>query len=94
MAMKGRYYDYLFGTRDGYITEYYLSYSRDDQHFEYVMDGSAHRLFSGNDDGVSIVSRSFYPGFVARYVKLEGRKCVNSMSLRWEIYGCTGTCAA
>ena len=87
IATKGRF----FWTRDSYITTYYITYSRDGEQFEYVMDGVVNRLFSGNYDGVSIVSHSFNPGFVARYVRLVAQGSYNSISLRWEIYGCTGT---
>ena len=92
---KGRYFNYFFSRRHDYITTYYLTYSLDGNVFDYVTQQSGTGdtqpiLFDGNTDGTTIVSHTFTERIDARFVRLLPQTCVETMSLRWELYGCDG----
>ena len=88
LETKGR----VTGSDHYFVDSFTISYSSDGQTpFARVIDENGEAIvFWGNTDGEGLADNTFEPGLTAQYVQLHPVGWENSISLRWEIYGCLG----
>ncbi|XP_072293791.1 coagulation factor VIII [Eucyclogobius newberryi] len=76
--------------RDHYITHFTVSYSMDLETWTHYRGNSTRRtcLFFGNMDSVKVKQNTFFPPFVARYIRIYPVNFVKKPALRMELMGC------
>ncbi|XP_031572472.1 lactadherin-like [Actinia tenebrosa] len=74
--------------KDEWVTEYYIAYSQDRNHWQnYTKDGNL-TIFDGNNDGYNVVTNDFNPFIRARHVRIVALDWKGHITLSAELYGC------
>uniref|UniRef100_A0A4W6C3F6 Coagulation factor VIII, procoagulant component n=1 Tax=Lates calcarifer TaxID=8187 RepID=A0A4W6C3F6_LATCA len=76
--------------KDHYITIFTVSYSLDQDTWTTYRGNSTRQnnIFRGNFDSSKVRDNSFYPPFVARYVRIQPLNFMHKPALRLELLGC------
>ncbi|XP_068726460.1 uncharacterized protein, partial [Montipora capricornis] len=72
-----------------WVTRYTISHSIDCVHFVPYKEKDRLKYFTGNYDGVSVVTRTLTPPIVTRCVRIHPRGWYRHISFRAELHGCT-----
>ena len=80
------------GSHVQYVTSYKFAYRTDNMTYVNVQnsDGSE-RVFDANTDQNTVVENVLDPAVVARFVRLNPQNWNVYISVRWEVFGCSGT---
>ncbi|KAM6986712.1 coagulation factor V [Aplochiton taeniatus] len=73
-----------------YVVNYTVSYSTDRKWWIYYKGSSneARMMFTGNYDANTVVTNTFFPPIIGRFVRLHPIRYYNTATLRMEFYGC------
>nr|XP_058963395.1 lactadherin-like [Pocillopora verrucosa] len=73
-----------------WVTKYKLQYSDNGENFKYYTEEgqNTHKVFTGNTDHDTVVSRDLYPPIRVRYIRFRPVSWEGHISMRVELYGC------
>ncbi|XP_031562261.1 lactadherin-like [Actinia tenebrosa] len=76
------------GDQVKYVTKYKIKWSIDGQTWEDHKENDVVKVFNGNFDQNSVVTNSFQPKIMSRYIRLVVQEWFDYINLRMELYGC------